>query len=254
MAATRPKPVVLCVLDGWGHREETGSNAIALAATPALDRLRADAPHALLDAASIDVGLPPGQIGNSEVGHMNLGAGRVVLQDLPRADAAIADGSLFESPVFADLARGPGSQRRHLPRARPAVAGGRSRPPGAHRGDGARPRGARGLAVAVHAFLDGRDTPPRSARAFLDDFLAAIASAEGAAVATVSGRYYAMDRDRRWPRVERAPRRPSPMAGAPAPRARRRPWRAPPPPTSATSSSCRPSSAAMAACGTATGW
>ena len=203
MAATRPKPVVLCVLDGWGHREETGSNAIALAATPALDRLRADAPHALLDAASTDVGLPPGQIGNSEVGHMNLGAGRVVLQDLPRADAAIADGSLFESPVFADLAAAleasggtchvlgllsPGGVHAHQ----------------AHIAAMVRALAARGLAVAVHAFLDGRDTPPRSAQAFLDDFLAAIAGAEGAAVATVSGRYYAMDRDRRWPRVERA--------------------------------------------------
>ena len=203
MAATRPKPVVLCVLDGWGHREETGSNAIALAATPALDRLRADAPHALLGAASTDVGLPPGQIGNSEVGHMNLGAGRVVLQDLPRADAAIADGSLFESPVFVDLAAAleasggtchvlgllsPGGVHAHQ----------------AHIAAMVRALAARGLAVAVHAFLDGRDTPPRSAQGFLDDFMAAIAGAEGAAVATVSGRYYAMDRDRRWPRVERA--------------------------------------------------
>ena len=202
-AANRPRPVVLCVLDGWGHREETGNNAIALAATPALDRLWAGAPHALLGAASTDVGLPPGQIGNSEVGHMNLGAGRVVVQDLPRADAAIADGSLFESPAFVDLATvleasggtchvlgllSPGGVHAHQ----------------AHIAAMARALSARGLAVAVHAFLDGRDTPPRSAQGFLADFLAAIAGVEDAAVATVSGRYYAMDRDQRWRRVERA--------------------------------------------------
>ena len=202
-AANRPRPVVLCVLDGWGHREETGSNAIALAATPALDRLRASAPHALLEAASTEVGLPPGQIGNSEVGHMNLGAGRVVVQDLPRADAAIADGSLFESPAFTDLAAAleasggtchvlgllsPGGVHSHQ----------------AHIAAMVRALSGRGLAVAVHAFLDGRDTPPRSAQGFLAEFLDALAGVEGTAVATVSGRYYAMDRDRRWARVERA--------------------------------------------------
>ncbi|MBM3512036.1 MAG: 2,3-bisphosphoglycerate-independent phosphoglycerate mutase, partial [Alphaproteobacteria bacterium] len=99
----RPRPVVLCVLDGWGHREATDHNAIAQANTTVYDRLLESAPHALLSASSTDVGLPAGQMGNSEVGHMNIGAGRIVVQDLPRVDAAIQDGALFRAPAFAAL-------------------------------------------------------------------------------------------------------------------------------------------------------
>ena len=203
VARKRPRPVVLCVLDGWGHREETDNNAIALAATPALDRLVAGSPHALINASSSEVGLPRGQIGSSEVGHINLGAGRIVVQNLPRADAAIADGSLFEGAVFSDLAAAlettggtchvlgllsPGGVHAHQ----------------AHIAAMVRELASRRVAVAVHAFLDGRDTPPKSALGFITDFAADIGDVEGAAMATVSGRYYAMDRDRRWERIERA--------------------------------------------------
>ena len=96
-------PVVLCILDGWGHRVATDGNAIALADTPAWDRLRADCPHALIDASAGEVGLPDAQMGNSEVGHMNIGAGRVVTQDLPRIDAAIASGTLGSAPALISL-------------------------------------------------------------------------------------------------------------------------------------------------------
>ena len=99
----RPKPVVLCILDGWGEREESDNNAIALAATPNWDRFSAELPKALLQASALNVGLPEGQMGNSEVGHTNLGAGRVVMQDLPLIDAALADGSLAESPILGDF-------------------------------------------------------------------------------------------------------------------------------------------------------
>ena len=199
----RPKPVVLCVLDGWGYREETKDNAIALAATPALDQLLEKSPNTLLSASSSDVGLPSGQMGNSEVGHMNLGAGRVVVQDLSRIDEALGDGSLFEGQEFIELAEAlnksagvchvlgllsPGGVHAHQ----------------AHITAMVRELAARGFEVAVHAFLDGRDTPPKSALVFVSEFLDQIRNVSGAYVATVSGRYYAMDRDERWERVERA--------------------------------------------------
>ena len=100
---SRPRPVVLCILDGWGHRDDRENNAISLARTPVLDGLTASSPHALLDAAELAVGLPGGQMGNSEVGHMNLGAGRVVLQDLPRIDQAIAEGQLTGNRALSDF-------------------------------------------------------------------------------------------------------------------------------------------------------
>ena len=159
----QPRPVVLCILDGWGHRESCEANAICQAKTPVLDRLFATSPHALIDASEIAVGLPSGQMGNSEVGHMNLGAGRVVLQDLPRIDQAAADGSLAANPVLEDFM------------AKLKASGGRAHlmgllSPGgvhAHQDHMAALANAlqdAGLPVAVHAFLDGRDTPPKSAR------------------------------------------------------------------------------------------
>ncbi len=197
----RPRPVVLCILDGWGACEDGPDNAIALADTPNWDGLIATSPHALLDASEHEVGLPAGQMGNSEVGHMNIGGGRVVLQDLPRIDRAIADGRLALNPVLAEFigtlkASGgachlmgllsPGgvhAHQRHLAALTNLIA-------------------AAGVPVRIHAFLDGRDTPPSSARGYLEYFLAEIAPAgPRAVVATVSGRYYAMDRDKRWERV-----------------------------------------------------
>lgn len=195
-----PRPVVLCILDGWGHRAETANNAIALANTPVWDRLAAACPYALGDASEHHVGLPGGQMGNSEVGHMTIGAGRVVLQDLPKIDAAVADGSLAERPAFRAFAEklqasggtahvmgllSPGgvhSHQDHVAAAANALA-------------------ARGLPVAVHAFLDGRDTPPRSAADFIAKFENDVADSDPVRVATVNGRYYAMDRDERWDRT-----------------------------------------------------
>ena len=195
-----PRPVVLCILDGWGHRESCENNAICEGPTPNLDRLFQEEPHALIDASEGEVGLPSGQMGNSEVGHMNLGAGRVVMQDLPRIDAAIADGSFAANPVLqaavAKLKASGGT----------AHVMGLLSPGGVHSHQDqiaalAELLAEAGVRVAVHAFLDGRDTPPRSALDFLKDFQA---KAPKAAMATVSGRYYAMDRDKRWPRVEKA--------------------------------------------------
>ncbi|MGF1594200.1 MAG: 2,3-bisphosphoglycerate-independent phosphoglycerate mutase [Kiloniellaceae bacterium] len=195
-----PRPVVLCILDGWGHREACENNAICQAATPNLDRLFAASPHALVDASEGEVGLPSGQMGNSEVGHMNLGAGRVVMQDLPRIDAAIADGSFAANPVLRDAiaALKASGGTAHVM--------GLMSPGGVHSHQDqiaalAEVLAAAGIPVAVHAFLDGRDTPPRSALGYLEGFLH---KAPSAAIATVSGRYYAMDRDKRWARVEKA--------------------------------------------------
>jgi len=195
-----PRPVVLCILDGWGHRESCENNAICEGPTPNLDRLFENSPHALIDASEQEVGLPTGQMGNSEVGHMNLGAGRVVMQDLPRIDTAIADGSFAKNPVLLDaihkLKQSGGT----------AHVMGLMSPGGVHSHQDqiavlAEVLAEAGLPVAVHAFLDGRDTPPRSALDYLKDFQA---KAPKAPIATVSGRYYAMDRDKRWPRVEKA--------------------------------------------------
>ena len=197
---SRPRPVVLCILDGWGHRESCENNAICQAETPRLDSLIARCPHALIDASEHEVGLPEGQMGNSEVGHMNLGAGRIVLQDLPRIDAAVADGSFRETEALqrfiADLKRSGGT----------AHVLGLLSPGGVHSHQSqmaalAETVAEAGITVAVHGFLDGRDTPPRSALDYVARFQA---EAPRAPIRTISGRYYAMDRDQRWDRVERA--------------------------------------------------
>jgi 2,3-bisphosphoglycerate-independent phosphoglycerate mutase len=198
----RPRPVVLCILDGWGYRAESADNAIALANTPNWDRLLADSPHALLKTSGLAVGLPDGQMGNSEVGHMNLGAGRVVMQDLPRIDLAAADGSLASNPdllTAIDAVKASGGVIHLL---------GLLSPGGVHSHQDhlaalARIVASHGVPVRVHAFLDGRDTPPSSALGFMERFLADVAG-QDVQVATVSGRYYAMDRDKRWDRVQLA--------------------------------------------------
>ncbi|TVQ52433.1 MAG: phosphoglycerate mutase (2,3-diphosphoglycerate-independent), partial [Rhodobacteraceae bacterium] len=198
---TQPRrPVVLCVLDGWGLRAETENNAVALARTPTYDRLMATCPHATLRTSGEDVGLPAGQMGNSEVGHMNIGAGRVVWMDLPRIDRAIADGSFADNPALADFAArvkaakgtahvvglfSPGgvhSHQRHTAAAAKALA-------------------ALGVPVALHLFTDGRDVAPKSAADHLRAFAEELPDAP---IATVSGRFFAMDRDRRWDRVQAA--------------------------------------------------
>ncbi|MBF0335386.1 MAG: 2,3-bisphosphoglycerate-independent phosphoglycerate mutase [Alphaproteobacteria bacterium] len=195
----RPRPVVLCILDGWGHRDEREGNAIALADTPNWDALRATCPAALLKTSGLEVGLPDGQMGNSEVGHMNLGAGRVVMQDLPRIDLAVADGSLAENPTLAGMIASlrrtggvchmlgllsPGgvhSHQDHMAALGRLIAG-------------------QGVPVRVHAFLDGRDTPPSSGLGFVERFLADVAGSD-VTIASIGGRYWSMDRDKRWDRV-----------------------------------------------------
>lgn len=197
----RPKPVLLLILDGWGHREETADNAIALTKAPNWQRLLAQCPHTLIHTEGRFVGLPDGQMGNSEVGHMNIGAGRIVYQDLTRIDAAIEDGSFFSNPQLrgaCDDVHASGGTLHVF---------GLLSPGGVHSHeqhifallDLARRAGVE--RVAAHAFLDGRDTPPRSAGPSIERLNAACSDAGNARIASVSGRYYAMDRDQRWERI-----------------------------------------------------
>jgi 2,3-bisphosphoglycerate-independent phosphoglycerate mutase len=195
------RPVVLCILDGWGDRPETEANAVALARTPAFDRIRAACPSATLAAHGPDVGLPEGQMGNSEVGHTNIGAGRVVWMDLPRIDRAVADGEFAANPrlaAFVAALRASGGVAHVAGLASPGGVHAHQR----HIAAAAEAVAAAGVPVAVHAFLDGRDVPPRSAEAQIAALEAALPP--GARIATVCGRFYAMDRDRRWDRVEKA--------------------------------------------------
>ncbi len=196
-------PVVLIILDGWGWREERADNAVLLANTPNFDRIWRDCSHTLLRTDGPHVGLPEGQFGNSEVGHMNLGAGRVVHQDLPRIDSGTADGKIKDNPAFQAFAaklkeRGgrchlmglvsPGgvhAHQRHIAEVAKALAGA-------------------GVEVCIHAFTDGRDTPPQAGAGYMRRFLEDLGGTEGISVATVIGRYFAMDRDKRWDRVEQA--------------------------------------------------
>ena len=200
MASPAPRPVLLCILDGWGHRTDLSNNAILGARTPNFDRLVATCPQGLIDASETFVGLPKGQMGNSEVGHMNLGAGRVAVPDLPRIDNAIEDRSLATNPILvqtiATLKRtgaalhlmglaSPGgvhAHQDHLVFLANLVAG-------------------QGVPVWIHAFLDGRDMPPRSALECLDHIQAGLKPGLPIRFATVTGRFYAMDRDKRWERV-----------------------------------------------------
>lgn len=196
-----PRPVMLMILDGWGWREESENNAVRLAHTPNFDRLWASSPRAFLKTSGLDVGLPPGQMGNSEVGHLNLGAGRVVMQDLPRINLAIEDGSIARaldaSGLVAALEASGGAC--HLL--------GLVSPGGVHAHQDhatalAHLLVAQGIPVRVHIFTDGRDTPPQSAAGFIGNFLDSLP--KQAVIASVCGRYFAMDRDHRWERVEQA--------------------------------------------------
>jgi 2,3-bisphosphoglycerate-independent phosphoglycerate mutase len=203
-SALRPKPVVLLILDGWGHREERADNALAQATLPNWQRLLATCPHTLIHTEGRHVGLPDGQMGNSEVGHMNLGAGRIVYQDLTRIDAAIEDGSFFDNAELLAACDASKADGRTL------HIFGLLSPGGVHSHENhifamlqlAQRRGV--PRVAVHAFLDGRDTPPKSAEASLLKLEQVCATLGNAHIASVSGRYYAMDRDKRWDRLREA--------------------------------------------------
>ena len=199
-----PKPVLLLILDGWGYREQTEHNAIALANCPNWRQLLATRPHTLVDTHGLSVGLPDGQMGNSEVGHMNIGAGRIVYQDLTRIDAAIADGSFARNAALLDACAAASSKNTCLHILGLLSAGG-VHSHEAHVLAMLELAAAQSVPrIAVHAFLDGRDTPPRSARDSLVALEAACARHPSARIASVGGRYYAMDRDTRWDRVQLA--------------------------------------------------
>ncbi|MBN2907791.1 MAG: 2,3-bisphosphoglycerate-independent phosphoglycerate mutase [Rhodobacteraceae bacterium] len=198
---TTPKPVVLCILDGWGIGPTPEGNAPVLADTPNFDRLMATCPNARLTTHGPDVGLPKGQMGNSEVGHTNIGAGRVVAMDLGQIDLAIEDGSFFKNPALLDfIARLQASGgTAHL---MGLVSDGGVHGLTTHMLAAAGAITRAGVPVAIHAITDGRDVPPKSA----DGYIAALQAdlPEGAHIASVIGRYYAMDRDNRWARVQLA--------------------------------------------------
>src|SRR5215213_9927861 len=196
-----PKPVMLVILDGWGWREEKADNAVRLARTPTFDALWAAGPRAFLRTSGHDVGLPDGQMGNSEVGHLNIGAGRVVMQDLPRIDGAVSDGSLGENPAFKRLIEAL-RQTRGVCHLLGLVSPGGVHAHQDHAAALAKLLTEAGVPTLIHAIMDGRDTPPRSSPAYIERLSRAMPRA--VAIATVSGRYYAMDRDKRWERVEKA--------------------------------------------------
>ena len=199
---SKKSTALLLILDGWGHREATDSNAIAIASTPSWDSLWQQQPSTLIDTSGQSVGLPAGQMGNSEVGHMNLGAGRVVYQSLTRIDKDIKEGEFYENEVLVRAAKLAASSETAL-----HVLGLMS-PGGIHSHEDqimaalelARQRGVRKL--YLHAFLDGRDTPPRSALASLQRAEAFFQRHGIGRVASLCGRFYAMDRDNRWDRVQ----------------------------------------------------
>ena len=200
----RARPVVLVILDGFGSREAAPDNAISIAAMPNWTRLLKTSPHTTIDASELHVGLPAGQMGNSEVGHLNIGAGRVIYQDFTRIDHAIETGEFERNPVLAAAlatAKSNGSALHVL---------GLLSPGGVHSHERqiaalvAMASAAGVTQILVHAFLDGRDTPPRSAAASLAFTDGVCTKARGARVASIVGRYYAMDRDQRWDRVAAA--------------------------------------------------
>jgi len=197
-------PVVLIVLDGWGFRPGREGNAIELGKTPTWHRLWERAPRTLLEASGLAVGLPEGQIGNSEVGHLNLGAGRVVPQDIVRISQSIDSGEFFQSPPLVQLVEHVRRQNSTLHIMGLIGTG------GVHALDkhlvAAVKLGRRAdLPIAIHAWLDGRDTPPKSALGFMEDLLESVGPLDDrTAVSTVIGRYYAMDRDKRWERTKLA--------------------------------------------------
>ncbi len=198
------KPCVLLILDGWGKAAPGPGNAVSLADTPNMDRLLAGHPTAELKCMGRDVGLPDGLMGNSEVGHLNLGAGRIVYQDIMRINLAIEDGSLAANPELTALADSAiaATGRVHL---MGLLSDGGVHSMLTHLEALIQALATRGVAdICVHAFLDGRDTPPRSGLGYVRALEAALARMGVGRIATVTGRYYAMDRDQRWERVERA--------------------------------------------------
>ena len=196
--------VVLCILDGFGYRKETADNAVAAAAKPNYDKLIASCPHTLIDGSGLAVGLPNGQMGNSEVGHLNLGAGRVVYQDITRIDKAIHDGSFFEVPQFV-TAMERVSKTGNAVHLFGLLSDGKVHSSLDHLYaliQLAKKNNIKRL--YLHAFMDGRDTPPNSGITYMQQTLDKMKEIGLGKVSTVGGRYYGMDRDRRWERTDKA--------------------------------------------------
>src|SRR6188472_1068252 len=201
MTDTPRRTGLLIVLDGFGYSAATEGNAIAAAHSPTWDRLWSDAPHTLISGSGQEVGLPSGQMGNSEVGHMNLGAGRVVYQDLTRINKAIADGELERNRVLQDALAAARGHRLHL---LGLVSDGGVHSHYSHMIALANAAHAAGVKeIFVHAFTDGRDTSPTGGAGFLRACEGEVQKS-GGKIITVVGRYYAMDRDRRWDRTKKA--------------------------------------------------
>ena len=196
-------PAALLILDGFGLGRQDAGNAIYWARTPNLDRLFETCPHTTLSASGLDVGLPDGQIGNSEVGHTNIGAGRVVFQDLPRISRAIEDGSFFENPVYCaavDAARDSGHSLHLLG----LLSDGGVHSHLSHILAAVELAKRRGLTrVYIHALLDGRDVPPKSGLGYVEQTVAGLNELGVGRIATVQGRFWGMDRDKRWERVQK---------------------------------------------------
>src|SRR2546423_5789127 len=201
---TRPKRLVLVILDGWGYRAETKANAIALARKPTYDRLLSEYPNTLIHTSGKYVGLTAGQMGNSEVGHLNIGAGRIVHMDSPRIELMIQNGEFFSNHVLLAAMKNPrsGGRRLHL--------FGLLSDGGVHSHVNhlyallkmAKQNGVD--RVFVHAFMDGRDTLPTNGAGYLEQLQQKMREYNSGQIATVNGRYYAMDRDRRWERIAKA--------------------------------------------------
>ncbi len=200
----RPKPLVLIILDGWGYAPPSKSNAISLARKPTYDKLLREFPNTLIHTSGRYVGLPTGQMGNSEVGHLNIGAGRVVYMDITRLDLMIENGSLFQHPLLLEAMREAQKYQRRLHFIGLLSDG------GVHSHQNhlyalLRMAKQNGVERAfVHAFLDGRDTPPDSAAGYIEQLQQKMREYGIGKIATVSGRYYAMDRDKKWERERKA--------------------------------------------------
>ncbi len=198
------KPLVLCILDGFGHNPDNYGNAIVAAKKPNLDRLFASCPNTLIGASGMDVGLPDGQMGNSEVGHTNIGAGRIVYQELTRITKSIADGDFFENEALVTAMKNA-AQEGHALHLMGLLSDGGVHSHNTHLYgllEMAKRSGVK--EVYVHCFMDGRDVPPTSGKEYIEQLEAKMAEIGVGKIASVMGRYYAMDRDNRWDRVEKA--------------------------------------------------
>ena len=198
------RPITLVILDGFGYRAQKTANAIATAKTPIFDKLWKENPHTLLFASGQQVGLPKGQMGNSEVGHLNLGAGRIVYQDMCRISNAIENGKFFKNPAFINAIDQTIKNDKAL------HIFGLLSPGGIHSLDKhiyalikmAKER--RAPQIYIHAFLDGRDTPPKSAEKYIQNLENTLSQIGAGKIVSLIGRFYAMDRDKRWNRIEKA--------------------------------------------------